>query len=119
MDDPRRSWETLLDEVTPPASPFGSRRRGFAFQGFDLGFKLPDPLREVPDEVLPAVAAHVGAEDFPAPHRLASKRGLWSRHATAPAGHDIPANVGLLDGDGIAPAEDAGVELHATTTPSI
>ena len=66
MDDPRRSWETLL-EVTPPASPFGSRRRGFAFQQGNLGLELADARGEVPDEVLPAVAAHAGAQDFPAP----------------------------------------------------
>ena len=61
---------------------------------FQLGFQLPDPLREVDDEVLPAVGAHAGAEDFPAlPGKL---------HVMVPCGRASEAAFGAADAD-VAP----------------
>ena len=87
-------------------------RRGFAFEGFDLGFKLLDPLREVPDEGRSAVRAHAGAEHLPATNSNTPVRRFRPAHTTAATGHDIAADVGFLDRYVLAPAVWAGVQPH-------
>ena len=96
-------YRTLADRSPPDlAPPACLDRRGFALQGLDFGLEFADALGEVLDEPLPAMGAHAGAENFPAPpcklHVIVA--GTWPPEAAfAAADADVaPAKVDDLHG---------------------
>lgn len=70
--------------------------------------KLPAHFNQALDIHAPAMVAHATAQYFPPSTGNSDKRRFRPTHATATAGHDIPADVGFLHRNFFAAAVGTG-----------